>query len=115
MSTVLRALYWFVAGGLLGFGVIAILSIGAPLIVLGLILIVVGVLRLGPRGLWGALLGCGLVPLAFLLNDLQNSEILPLATAQTYTVMAMIFGAIAALGLAWGLIATVMRLTSHQQ
>jgi hypothetical protein len=83
--------------------------------VLSLILIVVGALRVGARGLWGALLGCGLVPLAFLLYDLQNANILPAATAQTYTTMAMIFGAIAAVGLAWGLMATVMRLTSHPQ
>jgi hypothetical protein len=111
----LRALYWFVAGGLLGVGVIAILSIGAPLIALSLILIVVGALRVGARGLWAALLGCGLAPLAFLLYDLQNANIQPAATAQTYTTLAIIFGAIAALGLAWGLFAMVMSMISHQQ
>jgi hypothetical protein len=113
MNSMLRALYWFVAGGLLGFGVIAILSIGAPLILLGLILVVIGAIRLGARELWGALLGCGLVPLAFLLNDLQDPNIQPAATAQTYQVLALIFGAIAALGLAWGVVATLLSLRPH--
>jgi hypothetical protein len=63
----------------------------------------------------GALLGVGLVPLAFLLNDLQNPDLQPAATAQTYTVMAIIFGAIAAVGVVWGLIETAMRTTSHRQ
>jgi hypothetical protein len=81
--------------------VIAILSIGALFVVLGLILVVISVLRLGARALWGALLGGGLVPLAFLLNDLSQ-PIQPVTTAQTYQVLAVIFGAIAALGLVWG-------------
>jgi hypothetical protein len=104
------ALYWFVAGGLIGFGVIAILSIGWPAIVLGLVLAVLGVIRLGLREVWGALLGGGLVPLAFLLYDLQNANILPASTAQTYQTLAMIFGAIAAVGCVWGLSATLLRL-----
>jgi hypothetical protein len=113
MNTMLRALYWFFAGGLLGFGFVAILSIGAPLMLLGLILVVIGAIRLGARGLWGALLGCGLVPLASLLYALQDPNIQPAATVQTYQVLALIFGAIAALGLAWGLIATLLSVRSH--
>jgi hypothetical protein len=74
VNTVLHALYWFVAGGLLGLGVIAILSIGAPLIVLSLILIVVGAFRVGARGLWGSLLGCGLVPLTISYRFLVASS-----------------------------------------
>jgi hypothetical protein len=71
VDTMLRALYWVVAGGVIGFGVIAILSIGAPFLLAGLILIVVGALRLGARELWTALLSCGLLPLSFLLRDLS--------------------------------------------
>jgi hypothetical protein len=112
MNSLLRALYWFVAGGLIGFGVIAILSIGWPLILLGLILVVVGVIRVGVRELWGALLGGGLVPLAFLLNDLQNSDIQPATTAQTYQVMAQIFGGIAIAGFIWGVIALLLSVRS---
>jgi hypothetical protein len=56
----------------IGFGVIAILSIGWPSILLGLILVVIGVIRLGVREVWGALLGGGLAPLAFLLCQLPH-------------------------------------------
>ena len=108
----LCAVYWFVAGGLIGFGVIGIASIGWPLILLGLILVVVGVIRLGVRELWGALLGGGLVPLTFLLYDLQNADILPATTAQTYHVMAQIFGAIALMGFIWGVIALLLSVRS---
>lgn len=108
MNTLARAAYWFVAGGLIGFGVIGILSIGAVFLLLGLILVVIGAIRLGIREFWGALLGVGLVPLTFLLNDLQNPDIVPVSTAQTYQIMALIFGAIAAAGLLWGLIATLL-------
>jgi hypothetical protein len=102
-----RAIYWFVAGALIGFGVIAILSIGVFTIAAGLILVVFGAFRVGARGLWAALVGGGLVPLAFLLNDLQNSDILPATTAQTYQVMAQIFGAIALIGVLWGIVAVL--------
>jgi len=110
VDTMRRALYWFVAGGLIGFGVIALLSIGWPLILVGLILLVIGALRLGVRELWGAFLGGGLVPLAFLLNDLQNPDIQPATTAQFYQLLAMLLGAITLLGLLWGLIATLLSL-----
>jgi heme A synthase len=80
------------------------------LILLGLILLVIGVMRLGVREAWGALVGGGLAPLAFLLNDLQNTDILPTSTAQTYQLMAMIFGGIAAVGFVWELTATLRRL-----
>lgn len=109
MNTLTGALYWFVAGGLIGFGVIAILSIGWPAILLALILTVIGVVRLGVREVWAALLGGGLVPLAFLLYDLQDPNIQPASTAQTYQTLAMIFGAIAAVGFVWGLITTLLR------
>jgi hypothetical protein len=108
MNVLLRALYWFVTGGLIGFGVIAILSIGWLTMALGLILIVIGVIRVGIREMWGALVGGGLVPLVFLLNDLQDPNIQPATTAHTYQVLAMIFGAIAALGVLWALMALLL-------
>jgi hypothetical protein len=109
MDTMLRVLYWFVAGGLIGFGVIGILSIGAPFILLGLILAMMSAIRLGARELWGALLGGGLVPLSILLID-RSHPILPAATGQTYHVMAAIFGAMALLGSLWGLLAALLGL-----
>jgi hypothetical protein len=110
MKTLARALYWFVAGGLIGFGLIAILSIGWLAILLGLILTVIGMIRLGRREVWGALLGGGLAPSAVLLYDLQHSDLQPAATAQTYQTIAMICSGIAVVGFVWGLIATLLSL-----
>jgi hypothetical protein len=104
----LRALYWFVAGALLGVGLLAITSIGVFLLLIGLILVVIGVIRLGTRGLWTGLVGFGLVPAVILQVDLSGSApIEPASTAQTYQLLAIIFGAITILGLIWGLVATV--------
>lgn len=47
VNALLRALYWVVAWGPIGFGVIAILSIGWLTIALGLLVIIIGVLRVG--------------------------------------------------------------------
>lgn len=102
----LRALYWFVAGALLGVGVIAILSIGVLLLLAGLIMVVIGAIRFGARGLWAGLIGFGLVPMLILLNDLQQ-PIQPASTAHAYQMLAIIFGAIALLGLVWGLVAAL--------
>lgn len=102
----LRALYWFVAGTLIGFGVLAILSIGLVFLIGGVIFVVFGAIRLGARGLWAGLVGVGLLPLLILIGDLASPQpIEPASTAQTYTLLAVIFGAIALLGLLWGLIA----------
>jgi hypothetical protein len=46
-----RTLYWLLTGALIGIGYIAILSIGFPFLILGLILLTVGAIRLGGRGL----------------------------------------------------------------
>lgn len=120
-----RPLYWLLTGALIGFGVIAILSIGLPFIVLGLILLGVGFIRLGGAGLWAALVGFGGVPALILLWDVTS---MPwacepqsgvstqtgvnyftcvdtfLGPLTTYYVMAFGFGIIALLGLAWPLL-----------
>lgn len=106
-QTLARAAYYFVAGALICTGVIAILSIGVILLLIGIVMIVVGILRFGTRGLWAALLG-GVVPMAILLNDIQaiapeNSP----AVAQTYLTLALVFGAIALVGLVLGIVFTV--------
>jgi hypothetical protein len=104
----LRALYWFAAGALLGVGLLAILSIGVFLLLAGLILVVIGAIRLGARGLWAGLVGFGLLPALILQVDLSGSvPVDPASTAQTYQLLAIIFGAITLLGLIWALVATV--------
>lgn len=108
MNSFLRAAYWFIAGGVIGVGVIAILSIGAIFLAVGLALTVFGVLRVGTRELWAALVGGGVVPLSILLYDLSQ-PIQPMTTAQSYWALAVVFGVIAVLGLLVGLIERLRR------
>jgi hypothetical protein len=120
-----RVLYWLLTGMLIGFGVIAILSIGLPFLLLGLILVVFGAIRLGGTGLWAAPVGFGSLPALILVWDLTS---MPWACASssgiattpntnyytcvdtflgsltTYHVMAFGFGVIALVGLAWPLL-----------
>ena len=109
----LRALYWFVAGTLIGFGVLAILSIGAVFLAAGALFAVFGAIRLGARGLWAGLVGIGLLPVLILIGDLASPQpIEPATTAQTYMLLAVIFGAITLLGLLWGAVAGLLHARS---
>lgn len=71
MSTA-KTLYWLLVGALLGFGFIAILSIGIIFIVAGLALLIFGAIRLGGRELWAGLVGFGLAPAALLIWDVTS-------------------------------------------
>lgn len=119
-----RALYWLLTGALIGFGVIAILSIGFPFLLLGLILVIFGAIRLGGSGLWAALVGFGGLPALILVWDLTSApwacasptgEVLPkvnyfscvdtfLGQLTSYHLLAFGFGLIALVGLAWPLL-----------
>jgi hypothetical protein len=63
-----RTLYWLLTGALIEFGCIAILSIGFLFIILGLILLTVGAIRLGGRGLWATLVGLSGLPALILVG-----------------------------------------------
>lgn len=104
----LRVLFWFATGALMGFGVIGILSIGVFFLAAGLILGVIGVVRVGARGLWAGLIGFGLLPALILQSDLSGSvPIEPATSAQSYQHLAIMFGAIALVGVVWGLVAAL--------
>lgn len=133
-----RIPYWLLVGALLGFGVIAILSIGIFFLAAGLLLLVFGASRFGGRRLWAALIGFGAAPALLLLWDVTSqpwacepanhtivsSSVPPgssytspnyytcvntfVGPLTTYHVLAAIFGAIALVGLLWGLAALVI-------
>lgn len=124
MSTA-RALYWLLTGAVIGFGIIAILSIGLPFLILGLLLTAFGAMRLGIREIWTAVVGLGGLPAAILLwhvisapwlcapqggsSSLPNVSYYtcvdtPVGMLTTYHVLAFWFGVIALLGLAWPLL-----------
>ncbi len=128
-----RFLYWLLVGALLGFGVIAILSIGVIFLAAGLALLIFGAIRFGARGLWAGIVGFGAAPAALLLWDVTSQPwacmpanhtvvspvIAPGASytspnyytcvntfagpLTTYHVLAAGFGAIALVGLLLGL------------
>ena len=121
-----RVLYWLFTGALLGFGVIGIASIGGPFLLLGLLLLIVGAIRLGSVGLWAGLFSFGALSASILVCDLTSR---PWACASTasggalpspnyfsdcvdtflgpltpYHLMAIGFGVIALAGLVWPLL-----------
>ena len=126
-------LYWLLTGALLGFGFIAILSIGALFLLLGLVLAIFGAVRRRGTGLWAALVGFGGLPALILLWDVTSAPwdcqsatggSLPnvnyytcvdtvFGRLTTYHVAAFGFGVIALLGLAWPLVRRLWR-PSHQ-
>ena len=126
-----RMLYWLLTGAVIGFGVIAILSIGLPFVILGLLLVAFGAVRLGIREIWAAVVGLGGLPAAILLWDVTSGPWLcetqgggstslpnvsyytcvdtPVGLLTTYQVLAFWFGVVALLGLAWPLLSLVVR------
>ena len=134
-----RVINWLLAGALLGLGVISILSIGLLLLPVGLILLAFGAFRFGISRSWAVIVGFGAAPALLLLWDVTTRPWacnpggpgLSGATAQsgvnyyscvntflgvltTYHVAAAIFGAIALVGLIWGLAARLWGASRHE-
>lgn len=65
--------YWLITGALIGFGIIGILSIGFPFIILGIVLLVVGLIRMRGKEGWAALVGLGSVPALILVWDVTSA------------------------------------------
>jgi hypothetical protein len=131
MARVLRLAYWLLTGALLGFGLIAILSGGAPILLLGLVLLIYGAIRLGSSGLWAAAVAFGSIPALILLHDITSApwacllagqEVTtepnvsyytcfdtPVGQLSTYQILAIGFGVIALVGIAWPLLQPILR------
>lgn len=130
--TTWRILYWLFVGALFGIGFIGILSIGIFLLLPAIALLIFGAIRFGGRGLWAGPVGFGAAPAALLLWDVTSqpwacqpadgvtsSPIIhggtatspnyfscvstPIGPLTSYHVLAAGFGAIALVGLLWGL------------
>lgn len=67
MSGSERSIYWLIVGALIGFGWLSAWTIGLPLLLIGVILLFYGILRVGPRGFWAAIVAFGAIPAATLL------------------------------------------------
>jgi hypothetical protein len=105
-------LYWGLIGGLLGFGLLTINSFGLPFLLVGLALSILAGLRLKSGGLWAALIGFGVVPVAGYLYTFVTTPSNCAPTQHTrcghlsssYYVAPLIFGAIALVGVVWALV-----------
>ena len=130
---IVRILYWLVVGAMLGFGYLAVLSIGLPFIIVGAILVAVGVARCGARDIWAGLVGFGGFPAIFLTWTLVSSPWAcdtgvvtggsgspdnvayyscvntPFGLLTTSHILAAVSAIIALVGPAWPLIATAVR------
>jgi hypothetical protein len=113
-----RLMYWVIAGGLIGFGFIGILSIGLPFLIVGVGMLVVGAIRWHGRGFWLAVIAFGALPTLILAFDLLTAPPpcpgtpVIIQSSQGYVcgghyegyyALAAIFGGIALLGIAWPL------------
>lgn len=67
-----QILFWLLAGGIVGMGLIGIdiFFLSIPCIIVGLILTIIGINLWGIKQLWAAFLGLGLVPALFLFYDI---------------------------------------------
>jgi hypothetical protein len=70
-------LYWLVAGAVVGFGLIGLMTIGYPFLIAGMILCVVGLWRPGIGGSWAFLIGLGGLPALFFLRHITDAALNP--------------------------------------
>lgn len=100
-----RALYWFVTGGLLGVGVLEFPGIGLILLPIGLMLLAFGLFTLRSREALVGILGFGAVPAELLLQSILTTNIPPHVQmfyfGSTIISVAITVVGLVALALAW--------------
>ena len=69
-----RIAYWIITGTFVGFGLVGAASIGLPFLLIGAIMTLFGLLRLGPKGVWAAILSFGIVPIVVILYGYFRNE-----------------------------------------
>lgn len=75
MRSRLRILYWIITGALMGFGLIGLMTIGAPFLIVGLVMAFVGIWKPGLSGAWTGLVGFGGLPaLVFTIHLLDATR-----------------------------------------
>lgn len=69
------AIFWVVTGGVIAFGGLALMSIGLPFLVVGLVMAVFGMFSLKFKGVWGITIGLGAVPAYVLLRQAWEAKV----------------------------------------
>lgn len=96
-----RALYWIVAGTLMGFGFIGF-GFGLLPLLLGIAMAVYGLWRIGPRGLWMVITTAGVIPVVVLLYQYFAFDPVRVSLGPNHLMVVAVFGALALAGLVWG-------------
>jgi len=123
-----QVFYWLLAGALIGFGLIGILSIGFPFLLVGCGMLIYGIIRFRFREFWAFLVGLGILPALILAVQLVGYP-LPTCTVTStglsyesppgttssgcyppgYYTLAIFFGCTALLGGIWPLLRVLLR------
>jgi hypothetical protein len=85
------AAYWAVTGALIGFGGLALMSIGLPFLLIGSVMAVFGLFMLWVKGVWAATVGLGGVPVCVVLMDVleaTRSSAPPCTQEGSFTIAA---------------------------
>lgn len=69
------ALYWAATGAILGFGLLAIFTVGVLFLIVGLAMALLAVFRLWLRGAWAITLGLGGAPAAIFVRDIVEAAV----------------------------------------
>jgi hypothetical protein len=67
------ALYWTVTGAILGFGFLAIFTVGVLFLIVGLAMLFLAVFKLWLRGAWAVTLGLGGAPAVIFARDIVEA------------------------------------------
>ena len=105
-----KALYWGVAGALVGLGALGLGSFLQILFFPGIALLIYGMKQIGAGGIWAAGMGMGAVPAALLLyqyfmsNPCRVGGSTPCNFHHENLPVVALFGAVALAGVMWALI-----------
>lgn len=117
-----RILFWGISGILVGFGWVGAWTIGLPFLLVGTVMTLYGMVKIGPRGFWAALVGFGAIPAYFMLSSYflsdrclpsegmmltPNGSVTSLSCSyipDSYFSTGLGFGIIALVGIACGLV-----------
>lgn len=97
-SPSLGNIYWLLGGALLGFGLMAVFSIGIPLFLLGIVLVLYRLRRTGSRGFGLVLVGMGLLPAAYLSVRYFTSDRSNTFYPGNWWVVVLVYVALSAAG-----------------
>lgn len=99
----IRMLYWLIAGGMMGFGMIAF-GLGFLPTLFGGVLALYGIKRFGTQGFWMTLIGIGAVPAAILLLGYLTAQSANIFTGPPPFGAVGVFGGVVLAGIVWGVI-----------